>query len=332
MEPVLRKALRDKYAAAFLVILILFSFTGYAQTYNPSQHIVVNDALAPSQATPTDSRSMFYDGTNFVYRPYQNTSEVLSYLNLAKYRFGNFFIIVDSGGTLLGNGTYLNGHNTYYVFSDTTSSAGLVKLHLFGNIGCGGCLLAANNLSDLANAATARTNLGLGTMATQNVAAGGDLTGNWNNITVAKFNGQLPSYYLNYANLTNTPPAVSLTTVGTSGLATYNPTTGVLNIPNYTGGGGSCLNCNADTIGNIPLNFVSFCNNCVLTLDSTAGYAYWAPVTGGVGSIPPNIGSGFRLYAPQVPGIRTLICASGCTIDSTTNTNALTFTITSGGT
>ena len=332
MEPVLRKALRDKYAAAFLVILILFSFTGYAQTYNPSQHIVVNDALAPSQATPTDSRSMFYDGTNFVYRPYQNTSEVLSYLNLAKYRFGNFFIIVDSGGTLLGNGTYLNGHNTYYVFSDTTSSAGLVKLNLFGNIGCGGCLLAANNLSDLANAATARTNLGLGTMATQNVAAGGDLTGNWNNITVAKFNGQLPSYYLNYANLTNTPPAVSLTTVGTSGLATYNPTTGVLNIPNYTGGGGSCLNCNADTIGNIPLNFVSFCNNCVLTLDSTAGYAYWAPVTGGVGSIPPNIGSGFRLYAPQVPGIRTLICASGCTIDSTTNTNALTFTITSGGT
>src|SRR5277367_164298 len=158
MKIVHRKALPDKYRAAFLAVLILLcAISGRSQTYSPGSHVVVNDAIAPAQATPTDSRSMFYDATNFVYRPYQNTSEVLSYLNLAKYRYGNFFIIVDSGGTLLSNGVYLNGHNTYYVFSDTTSSAGLLKLNLFGNTGCGGCLLAANNLSDLANAGTARS-------------------------------------------------------------------------------------------------------------------------------------------------------------------------------
>lgn len=45
---------------------------------------------------------------------------------------------------------------------------------------------------------------------------------------------------------------------------------------------------------------------------------------------PPNIGSGFRVYSPQTPGLRTLFC-SGCTLDSTTNTNALTITVTGGG-
>ena len=117
---------------ALLAILILVAFRGYGQ-YNPSLHIVVNDALSPAQATPTDSRSMFYDGANFVYRPYQNTAEVLSYLNLQKYRFGNFIIVIDSGGSLQSNGTYLNGTNTFWMFKDSTGNGGLIKLNLLGN-------------------------------------------------------------------------------------------------------------------------------------------------------------------------------------------------------
>jgi len=321
------------------LLLALFTVIGFFATgqnvYNPSNSgyfTPSNKPFAVATASPDGGRSMKLDSINRLFRPFNGVSEVYSYFPVgSQYRQGNFIIVVDSGGTLQSNGTYIGGSNTFYEWKDSFSNAGLIKMNLFGVGGCSGCLLAANNLSDLSNASLARSNLGLGTMATQNVAAGGDLSGNWNNITVAKFNGQLPSYYLNYANLTNTPPAVSLTTVGTSGLATYNPTTGVLNIPNYTGGGGSCLNCNADTIGNIPLNFVSFCNNCVLTLDSTAGYAYWAPSTGGTASLPPNGGSGFRIYSPQIPAIRSLVCASGCTIDSTSNTGSLTFTVTTSG-
>lgn len=131
-----RMALPGNFRAAVtLIILLAISFCGYTQTYNPSAHVVVNDAVGPAQATPIDSRSMFYDGTNFLYRPYQNTSEVLSYLNLAKYRTGNFIITVDSGGTLQFNGTYLNGHNTFYMFADSTGNANLVKLNLFGTGG-----------------------------------------------------------------------------------------------------------------------------------------------------------------------------------------------------
>lgn len=38
--------------------------------------------------------------------------------------------------------------------------------------------------------------------------------------------------------------AISLTTTGTSGAATYNNVTGVLNIPQYTGGGGGGVSAN----------------------------------------------------------------------------------------
>lgn len=219
MAPQERRRLGNKYPSLFLTILILLLCVKVsAQTYNPSLHTVTNKAIGYGQATPGDARSMYYDALNFVYRPYQSVVEVKTYLNLAKYRYGNFIIVVDSGGILQPNGVYVGGHNTFWMFKDSTADANLVELNLQGSSGsCPGCLLAANNLSDLTNANTARANLGLGAMALLGTTAGGDLSGTFPNPTVARFNGLLPSYYLNYNNLNNLPaipPQLSPTGAG----------------------------------------------------------------------------------------------------------------------
>src|SRR6202000_2772934 len=110
--------LADKYRSLLVPILILISLRGYAQTWNPSIHVTVNDAIGQSQAAPIDGRTMLWDGNNFLYRPFASTSEVLSYLPTNASRFGNSIIVVDSGGTLQSNGIFLNPHNTFYMFAD----------------------------------------------------------------------------------------------------------------------------------------------------------------------------------------------------------------------
>lgn len=186
-----------------LLFLALFIASRAQNTYNPSLSTVTNKALGIAQAAPTDARSYYYDPVWFLYRAYQNTAEVLGYLNLPKYRTGQFSIIINTGG-ILTNGIITGGTNAEWWFKDGQLDANLV---LKNNGACSGCVLAVNNGTDFSSPSATLTNLGAGLMATKNDTAGGpQITGVWpNSLVVAQFNGNPPNFYLNYNNLFNTP-------------------------------------------------------------------------------------------------------------------------------
>jgi hypothetical protein len=191
------------------IIIILFSlafvFTSKAQYNATTDGIPINKAMSPAQATPMDARQMFKDNINQIYRAYQSPTEILTQLPLAKNRFGNVIYIVDSGGTLNGNGTYTNFHATFYMFADGVADGNLVKLNLYGGGGGGSggvSIVTATNGSGLTYTITNPTTTPNISIVT---AAGGDASGPLNLLSVNKLNGQLPSFYLNYNNLTNTP-------------------------------------------------------------------------------------------------------------------------------
>ncbi len=107
------------------IIFTLFSYIGFSQ-YNPANFSTSNRPFGSSQAFATDARSYFYETSTFTWRPYQNTAEVLSYLNLAKYRTGQFDIIVNTGGALSG-GLIIGGVNEVWFFKNGTADSNLVK-------------------------------------------------------------------------------------------------------------------------------------------------------------------------------------------------------------
>lgn len=109
------------------IIFVFIGFVAKSQTYNPSLHTVSNKALGVAQAAPTDARSMFWDATNFVYRAYVDTSEVNTYLNLAKYRTGIFPILVNTGG-ILSSGVITGGTNSIWIYKDGVANNNLVQI------------------------------------------------------------------------------------------------------------------------------------------------------------------------------------------------------------
>lgn len=111
------------------IFLISLSVSVSAQ-YNPAAHVVVNDAMGYAQRTPADGRTMYWDATNFVWRDFQNVSEVYSTLLTGVYRFGHSFISVHNGGTLNGNGTFSGGTSDLYWFRNGQNNADLVKVYL----------------------------------------------------------------------------------------------------------------------------------------------------------------------------------------------------------
>ena len=95
--------------------------------YNGAQHTVFNKPVGIAQAVPTDARSYYYDAVNFVLRPYISVLEVTAYLDLPKYRTGQFPIIINSGGTLNPNGTITGGTITEWWFRNGTANGDLVQ-------------------------------------------------------------------------------------------------------------------------------------------------------------------------------------------------------------
>lgn len=109
-----------------ICLFCLFVSTYVNAQYNPTNFTVSNKSYGLAQAATTDARSWYYDGANFVMRDYNGTSEVLSYLNLSKYRSGHFPIYVHSGGTL-NSGVWTGGITLVYFFKDGTADGNLVR-------------------------------------------------------------------------------------------------------------------------------------------------------------------------------------------------------------
>lgn len=173
-----------------LFVLVSFIANGQAK-YNPIQPpgmtFVINKPIAPAGKFPIDYRSVKGDTVNFLYRPYNGTTEVLTYLD-APYRTGWFPIVVNVGGSLQSNGTFVGGQIQLFWFRNGITNGDLVRWYTDSTSGCSNCLLIANNLSDLSNAGTARTNIGLGNVDNTSDATKNSATVSLTNHTI---NGSL---------------------------------------------------------------------------------------------------------------------------------------------
>lgn len=141
-----RKSFPDKYRALFIAtISVLLLNSGYGQVYNPSLHIIANDAIGFSQATPGDGRSMFWDASFFKWRDYASTTEVLTTLPNLANRFGHYPIYIHMGGSLSG-GVWTGGITQVWFFKNGTADSNLVRWFTDSTTSTGGITQLTNDV------------------------------------------------------------------------------------------------------------------------------------------------------------------------------------------
>lgn len=171
-----------------ILILTVCSIAGYGQTQmNPSGSNSVaniNKAIRePAVAAGTDTYTTTIIGATLSSKheaytiEFTNANTGSSTLNIndGTNNLGAVTLKKFSSGSLvnLASGDISAGQSIRFRYNGTN----FVMEGGSGSGGASGALLAANNLSDLASASTARTNLGLGTLATQSGTFSGTSSG-----------------------------------------------------------------------------------------------------------------------------------------------------------
>lgn len=177
------------------------------------------------------------------------------------------------------NATYLYQGGTYVKIGASSGGGGAVS-SVFGRTGA---VVAASNdytFSQIGSKPTTLSGYGIT-----------DGVGNMRKITI---NGNNYDFSADRDVTGGVRGAISLTTIGTSGAATYNSSTGVLNVPQYSGGGG---------LPTIPTGYPYISNGSAGGDSSTALYVNRANKTIGINSTATthsiNVG-----YVADLMGIR----------------------------
>jgi len=198
--------------------------TIYGQTWAVGDHLLVNEDMGGSV---TNSKIDKVDNTDQVTSVNGQTGAVtglleagnnlsdLSAVPTARTNLGLGTAAVENVGTGANNVVQLDGSSRLPAVdgSQLTNLPAAPVTSVNGQTGVvTGLLEAANNLSDVANAGTSRTNLGLGTAAVENVGTGA------NNVVQLDASSRLPA--VDGSQLTNLPAAPVTSVNGQTGVVT----------------------------------------------------------------------------------------------------------------